>query len=148
MHRLINAELLDELGQVGTQTIHNLQSQGVDDLRERLLALSFAYFQFVSRNHRQWTALLAFNRSTPSKSTPDWYMIRLEMLFDIISDNLKDTPIGMDETKRLVAARALWSSVHGIVTNSFVGRDDQLLRESTEAQIDLLISIFVKGLYA
>lgn len=148
LHRLVNAELLDELGIVGGDTVAKMNKENVTDLRERLLELSYAYFDFVQRNQKKWTALLAFNRGTTSAETPDWYMVRLEMLFDIIADNLKQTSLGNDSERRQVAARALWSSVHGIVTNSFVGRNDHILRETTMAQIDLLISVFVKGLHA
>lgn len=148
LHRLVNSELLDELGMVGSGAVQKLDDEKITDLRTRLLALAHAYFDFVECNQKQWAALLAFNRSTTSEDTPDWYMVRLEMLFDIISDNLQDTPLGNDPQKCKIAARALWSSVHGIVSNSFVGRDDDLLRESTLEQIDLLISVFVKGLRA
>lgn len=148
LHRLINSELLDELGMVGTSTIDDLDKRGVKDLRLRLLALAHAYLRFVEQHQNQWTALLAFNRNTTSADTPDWYMVRLEMLFDIISDNLEDTPLGDDPERCKIAARALWSSVHGIVTNSFIGRDDAILKDSTLAQIDLLITVFVKGLHA
>lgn len=148
LHRLVNSELLDALGVMGSQVIADLDQRNVSDLRTRLLALSHAYLEFVTDHQNQWNALLAFNRKTSSEDTPDWYMVRLEMLFEIISDNLTDTPIGRDEKQRQVAARALWSSVHGIVTNSFVGRDDKIMRESTIAQIDLLISVFVRGLNA
>lgn len=148
LHRLVNSELLDELGMVGAGTVKKLDDDNVTDLRTRLLALAHAYFDFVEGNQKQWAALLAFNRGTTSEATPDWYMVRLEMLFDIISDNLQETALGNDPHKCKIAARALWSSVHGIVSNSFVGRDDDLLRESTLEQIDLLVSIFVKGLLA
>lgn len=148
LHRLINSELLDELGMAGSGTVQNLDAKNVTDLRTRLLALAQAYFDFVDRNQNQWAALLAFNRSKTSADTPDWYMVRLEMLFDIISDNLRNTPLGSDPEKCKIAARALWSSVHGIVSNSFVGREDALLRESTLEQIDILITFFVKGLHA
>ncbi|MEM8540220.1 MAG: TetR/AcrR family transcriptional regulator [Pseudomonadota bacterium] len=148
LHRLVKSELLDELGMVGSSAVQKLDDKNVVDLRLRLLALALAYFEFVERNQKQWAALLAFNRSTTSEATPDWYMVRLEMLFDIISDNLQETPLGSDPHKCKIAARALWSSVHGIVSNSFVGREDALLRESTLEQIDLLISVFVKGLSA
>lgn len=148
LHRLVNSELLDDLGMAGSGAVQQLDEANVTDLRLRLLALAHAYFDFVERNQKQWAALLAFNRGATSDETPDWYMVRLEMLFDIISDNLRNTPLGDDPHKCKIAARALWSSVHGIVSNSFVGRDDALLRETTLEQIDLLISVFVKGLRA
>ena len=147
LHRLVNAELLDHLGAMGAETIAHLDAAGVTDLRQRLLGLSYAYLDFTTAHARQWDALLAFNRTAPSHKTPEWYAVRLEMLFDIIGDALKDTPIG-GQSQRTIAARALWSAVHGIVTNTFVGRTDQLLKNTAREQIDLLVTMFVRGLEA
>jgi len=47
-----------------------------------------------------------------------------------------------------VVARALWASVHGIVTLSYIGqaRDDAFSR--TWKQIDALVGLAVDGLFA
>lgn len=148
LHRMVNVDLLDELGMAGTATIQRLKAEGVTDVRERLLALAETYLEFVQRNHARWSALLAFNRSRPTSDMPDGYMRRQEMLFDIIAEVLADTVLGIDDTRRQTAARALWSAVHGIVTNSFVGRTGITHADESRAQIDLLVTVFVKGLEA
>lgn len=148
LHRMVNVGLLDELGMAGTTTIERLRQDGVTDVRERLLALAETYLAFVEHNHAKWNALLAFNRSRSTTEMPDWYMVRLEMLFDIIAGVLADTPLGKDDERRQTATRALWSAVHGIVTNSFIGRGDKSHSDESRAQIDLLVSIFVRGLDA
>lgn len=146
LHRMINVQLLDELGMAGTATSARLRKDGVTDVRERLLALAETYLDFVERNYAKWSALLAFNRARPTAELPDWYMVRLEMLFDIIAEVLMDTPLGGDEERRRIAARALWSAVHGIVTNSFIGSFSTSHESESRRQIDLLVSVFVRGL--
>ncbi|MCR9123023.1 MAG: TetR/AcrR family transcriptional regulator [Phyllobacteriaceae bacterium] len=148
LHRAVNSELLDELGAAGTIAMHELEARGEHDVRRRLLALADAYLRFVTAHAVQWNALLAYNRSIASADTPEGYMARLEMLFDIIGDELKHTVLGEDAARRTVAARALWSAVHGIVTNTFVGRADHLLETTARGQIDMLVTMFVRGLEA
>ena len=118
------------------------------ELADRLLALADTYLDFVERNYAKWSALLAFNRARPTAELPEWYMVRLEMLFDIIAEVLMDTPLRDDEEQRRIAARALWSAVHGIVTNSFIGSFSTSHESESRRQIDLLVSVFVRGLAA
>ena len=148
LHRTINVQLLDELGMAGTATSARLRADGVTDVRERLLALSETYLDFVEQNYAKWSALLNFNRARPTEDLPDGYMVRLEMLFDIIAEVLMDTPLGDDEERRRTAARALWSAVHGIVTNSFIGSFSTSHESESRRQIDLLVTVFVRGLAA
>lgn len=148
LHRIVNAQLLDELGVAGTGTVAELDKRGETDLTTRLLELSHAYLGFVTENRTAWNALLAFNRSATVDETPDWYFVRLEMLFDVIADELRATELGSDEQKLAIAARALWSAVHGIVTNAYVGEDKRQLVETIRMQIDILIRTFVRGLRA
>lgn len=148
LHRMVNVGLLDELGQAGADAVRQLAAEGVTDVRERLLTLSDTYLRFVEKNYVKWSALLAFNRSKPLAEMPDWYMARLEMLFSIIAGVLEDTPLKDDDARRATAARALWSAVHGIVTNAFIGRKEIGHADESRAQIDVLVSVFVKGLEA
>jgi len=70
------------------------------------------------------------------------------MLFDIIAEVLMDTPLGDDDERRRIAARALWSAVHGIVTNSFIGSFSTSHESESRRQIDFLVSTLVRGLAA
>ncbi len=148
LHQAVNSELLDELGAAGAVAMHQLEAAGERDLRQRLLALSDAYLRFVTARAMQWNALLAYNRSLSATQTPEGYLVKLEMLFDIIGDELRDTVVGADDRQRAIAARALWSSVHGIVTNALVGQSDHLLVRTAREQIDIMVTMFVRGLEA
>ncbi|MEL6436525.1 MAG: TetR/AcrR family transcriptional regulator [Pseudomonadota bacterium] len=144
--RACNTHLLDGLGAAGSLAIAEAQANGVTDVRERLLLLSRVYHDFVDEHATAWNAMLSFNRAVATNETPDWYIVRQEMLFDIITEVLRDTSLAEDEAKLNLAARALWSSVHGIVTNAYRGVDDNRLSSSTWEQIDLLVTTFVRGI--
>jgi hypothetical protein len=47
---------------------------------------------------------------------------------------------------RRTAARTLWSSVQGIVTSGYAGRSGERHEQEIWAQIDLLVTFFVRGL--
>jgi hypothetical protein len=81
-----------------------------------------------------------------ASDTPDWYMARLHMLFDLIADVLDEMPAGRDTDMRRLCAHTLWSSVPGIVYNVFSGTDAADHHEVAWCQIDLLVTMFVRGL--
>jgi hypothetical protein len=43
----------------------------------------------------------------PARDQPDWYADRFDLLFEIIGDVLRATPLGDDDETRNVAAHAL-----------------------------------------
>ena len=144
--RIVNSQLLDALGAEGEKAVLALDMEAGLGLADKLLRLSGTYHRFVDDNANAWTAMLAFNRKTPTGDVPDWYLQRQEALFGIIADILRDSSLRDDDTRRKIAARALWSSVHGIVTNGYRGADDDTEKRATWAQIDILVTTFVRGL--
>lgn len=148
LHRVVNLRLLEELETKGRTTVQELAEAGTQDVTEQLLALSRTYLNFVVEHETAWAALLSFNRSQRGADTPDWYYARLETMFQIIANVLTATTLKHDDIRRTVAARALWSAVHGIVTNGYNQGNAELLTENIWSQIELLVSIFIKGLDA
>lgn len=117
-------------------------------LRFMLLELSKIYIRFIDNNEQRWSAVLAFNRGRPAGHLSDWYVGEQNKLIDLIGDALGAAGVGGDAAQRGVVARALWASVHGIVTLSYIGqaRDDAFSR--TWKQIDALVGLAVDGLFA
>ncbi|MEO1702564.1 MAG: TetR/AcrR family transcriptional regulator [Pseudomonadota bacterium] len=144
--RACNTQLLDDLGAQGAVAMQKAAQEGVDDVRGRLLVLARVYYDYVESHATAWTAMLAFNRAASNTETPEWYIVRQEMLFDLIGDVLRATPLAQDDETLAVAARALWSSVHGIVTNAYRSADQGQTNPDTWAQIDLLVTTFVRGI--
>lgn len=148
LHRAVNMTLLDRLGAAGAEAMRDMQARGVVRPRERLIALANAYIAFVERHAGAWSALLAFNRGPAAGSHPSWYTERLDTLFAIIARVLDDGGYGLDPVRRDLAARALWSSVHGIVTSGYVGAGRGAARDEIRAQVDILVECFTAGLEA
>lgn len=110
--REINGETYDDLHATVTNALTRSRSAG-ETARQQLLSLADAYLMWVESNHSLWSATLTFNRSRPQ--SPDWYTAKEVALLDVIADALTAfTQLSEDE--RQSHARALWASVHGIVT--------------------------------
>lgn len=142
----VNMRLLDALGDAGDRTVARLNASGVADTRERLFALSRTYLEFVQANAVSWAALLAFSPARMAKGQQA-YEQRLDTLFEIIASVLADDEsLVLDNAKRRLTARVLWSSVHGIVINGASRRQQSRQGEGVWDQIDLLVTTFLKGL--
>lgn len=117
-----------------------------EKLRFRLLALASTYMEFIEANSERWGAMLAYNRNRSEGAVADWYVVQQNALFDLVGNVLAQTRFGKNPKTRMIAARALWSAVHGIVTMSYVGQVSDKSRAFTWAQIELLVNTFVDGL--
>lgn len=146
LHRAVNMRLLDRLGEAGAAAMAELKKAGVTDTRQCLLALARAYAGFVEAHPASWPALLAFNRRQPAHAEPDAYEARLSDLLQIIARVLADGRFGLDENRLRIAARTLWSSVHGIVTSGYAANSAGRQADETWEQIELLVAVFIKGL--
>lgn len=147
LHGMANMRLLDRLGEAGLATSRKLKEKGVTDTRERLLALARTYLAFVQAHPVGWTALLAFSPGRMAADAQGAYETRLDTLFEIIASVLADDKTLMvDNARARLSARVLWSSVHGIVTNSAGRRAQQRQGEGVWDQIDLLVTTFLRGM--
>jgi AcrR family transcriptional regulator len=144
LHRAVNIRLLDRLSEAGSAAMREARTEGVADTRLRLLALARAYLTFVETHPVSWAALLAFNREQPTEDEPEDYRRRFDALFEIIAAVLAEAEIPMDNTRRRLVARVLWSSVHGIVTSGYTGHAGR--GSQVWEQIDLLVTTFLEGL--
>ena len=110
--REINGETYDDLYATVSSALEDARTAGHDG-RAQLTSLADAYLTWVEANHSLWSATLTFNRSRPQ--SPDWYLAKEAALLDVVADTLTAFS-GLSEPERQSYARALWASVHGIVT--------------------------------
>jgi AcrR family transcriptional regulator len=154
-----NLKIYDELGAVGVGRMavierdlqKRIKAGKVADtprerLHARLLGLGETYVEFVSANANRWSALLAFNRTRAVGESED-NLQHLNALIDILGDVLKEAPRWHTPAERRLAARALWSAVHGVVVTSYFG-DDKPARQRTLVLLDLLLRTIVDGAFA
>ena len=155
----VNAHILSDMNKMGQINVARSESELEqkiasgkienvlkEKLRFRLLALANTYMEFIDANAERWGAMLAYNRIGSDGAVADWYIVQKNALFDLVGNVLVDTKFGDDPKTRMIAARALWSAVHGIVTMSYVGQVSDKSRAYTWAQIELLVNTFVDGL--
>jgi AcrR family transcriptional regulator len=112
--RAVNGKTYDELYAIEMKALEDARAAGKDP-REQMLALAEAYLDFVESHQTRWQATLAFNRGQ-TESPPRWYVEKELALFRIIEDALAAFPGVADANRRRLHARALWASIHGIVT--------------------------------
>lgn len=80
--------------------------------QDRLVAMSQAYVSFARENRLVWRALFEVDIGD---GAPDWYRTAMGALFGQITETLYDLTPEMETAERDLFARALFSSVHGIV---------------------------------
>lgn len=148
--QLANLRIYEDLSAFGRQRMIELDAgleKGTarERVLTRLLGLADAYIDFVAANSSRWSALLAFNRVHEG---PEGNREELTALIDIVGGVLKDAPIWSDSAERRLAARALWSAVHGIVTTNFFGGDEAGARKRTSRLNAILLTTLVDGMFA
>ena len=113
------------------------------DIRGRLLALALAYLDYVRDRERIWMAMLAYNRE---RDVSEEYLALQTPLFNLVADVLVGNAQQDSVADPMLAARMLWSSVHGIVTMNYLGMVSDETRENTIAQVDLLVDLVLDGI--
>lgn len=85
-----------------------------EPVRDQLMALAMGYLDFVQRYDRRWQGIIA--RRKAEGRLENVYGEDEDRLRSVITDTLAGLPGPPSEEMRMIAARALWASVHGIVT--------------------------------
>ncbi|EKF73656.1 TetR family transcriptional regulator [Alcanivorax hongdengensis A-11-3] len=101
-----NARTLDEL--LGTMTYAADQPP-----RQALLAMAGAYLA-LARQHTALWKMVFMHRMNQQAPVPDWYLQRTRQLFARVEQQVARLGGDHDETQIHLAARTLWSSVHGM----------------------------------
>ncbi|MEL7106331.1 MAG: TetR/AcrR family transcriptional regulator [Pseudomonadota bacterium] len=113
-----------------------------DDPVDQLVVMGQAYLSFAAANPKSWRTLFDLEMSAET-DVPDWYMIELGALFDLISRPLSQIYPDQSADQIGLLTRTLFSSVHGIV---FLGLEKRLsaVPEAEMAQmIDRLVRAVV-----
>jgi AcrR family transcriptional regulator len=136
----VNAATLDDLGA-------NLRAEkersAATGLEERLTGLALAYLAFALDSQTSWRALFE-HQLAKDRTIPDWYRERQAGLFGIVEDILR--PAVPEESQRQMAARALFSAVHGIVSLALDQKLGEFDRDATEAQVRFIVDAAARGL--
>jgi AcrR family transcriptional regulator len=128
-------EHLDELVlAVGSRTLAMLDA-ALEAVRSRgpygsteeaiadLVRLALAYLEFAARHRVRWRALFE-HRIIGAHSLPDGYVEQQRALFSQVEGPLVTLLPGLDDERRRVLARTLFSAVHGVVA---LGLEEKLV---------------------
>ena len=134
----INGHTLDELALYVRQRLA-AGSEGFDQLQ----ALATAYLDFASTHHQRWSALFEAPRGSKA-DVPDWYLVKREVLFQLLEAPLSRLLSNPDAAK--LAASTLWASIHGICILGTSGRLAVNSPSALQEMMDNLIVNYLKGL--
>ncbi|MGI9389033.1 MAG: TetR/AcrR family transcriptional regulator [Boseongicola sp.] len=115
-----------------------IEADGGTGPTDRMVTIGIAYLQFASTNPNLWRAL--FEVKMPAdRDIPQWYLEELSRLFSIIADPLSEVYPDADGAEIDLMTRALFSSVHGIVTLGLENRISGVPQNRIEAMIEYVI---------
>ena len=136
--RLANARTYDALYEIVSAALNRSRQAG-KSLEGELTELALAYLGFVENHQKAWHAVLAFNRSQ-TEPPPQWYLEKELSLLRVIEDAISDFELTRKEAVRHNTARALWASIHGIVTIAVA--DGFLMQpiDKVRAQIQIIVT--------
>lgn len=112
---------------------------GSEEPVQRLIAMSTAYLRFAQENTRLWRALFDLQMRADGP-VPDWYRDALKGLFAYIADPVGQLFPELDRVELELMTRALFSSVHGIVTLGLENRISGVPPEQIERMITQVLS--------
>lgn len=80
---------------------------------QRIILIANTYLNFGLHHEKQWAAI--FRHTLPRDFVmPDWYQARIDALFALIENAVRELAPNPDKKQIQLASRTLWSGVHGI----------------------------------
>ena len=134
----IKGRTLDDIADKLSQTINNEEADKNIDL------LAKTYLNYASQNFNRWSMIFE-HRLTEDETVPDWYQQKVDHIFSLVEAEFKKLSTIHNEEQNSIAARALWSGVHGICILSLTGKLDLVGIGDIENGVTLLVDNFIKG---
>lgn len=147
------ADMDDLVARVNSRTIARLEAAvaaayarlgSAADPKRSLVLLGQTYFSFVQANPRLWSAIFELGLGS-TKELPQWRVDEHVRLIGHIVKPLHGLLPGIDEARRVVLAKALFSAVHGIVSLGMQRRFISVPPEEIADQIRFIVEGFCDG---
>jgi AcrR family transcriptional regulator len=138
----------DLLIQVNARTVADLHHRAQaaiekeTDPRACLFALGRTYLQFAFEHPARFRLL---SESPLPQPVPSWYQERVEGIFLLIESKLTALTKRHSRPDSQIAARALWSGVHGICSLGLTGRLNRTLVDKVEDVANSLLTHYLAG---
>ena len=131
----VNARSFRQLGQ---QVRDALGAQADAGAADQLIAVAGAYLDFALTQTHRWRSLFDFPFSE-KLDVPQWYWDELDRLFAHIAGPVADSFPSLTNEDQALMVRALFSSVHGIVSFGIENRVTPVPKEQMTRMIALII---------
>ena len=134
----VKARTLDDIAkQLGQVANGNNAEKNIEQLAK-------TYLLYAEQNFNRWSMIFE-HRLAEDQVVPKWYQQKVDHVFSIVESQFKKLSTTHTDEQRQLAARALWSGVHGICTLSLTGKLDLVGVENVENTVVLLVDSFIKG---
>lgn len=147
---LVFDNLDDLILQVNGRTLDRLHARMVQEqakqeqAKERLLQLGHSYIQFACEEPHAWQMIFE-HRLTGEREIPGWFQLKVARMFALVETGLEPLAAQHSPGEIALAARALWSGVHGVCILAVSDKLDVVGVESVQNLTDLLVGNFLKG---
>ena len=134
----VNGRTFARLGVAVTDAV---QAQSASTPSDRLIVMAKAYLQFAADNSYAWRTLFDVEMST-DKNVPDWYADEMKRLLQLIALPLSELRPTLSPYELSLLARAMFSSVHGIVLLGLEKRVSGVPLDEIERMLETIIQNF------
>lgn len=124
--------------QLGESVEKKMQAHPDDTPTEKLITIAEAYLDFALNQTNRWRSLFDIPFS-PDLDVPQWYWEEMDKLFKHINGPVRECYPRMSETDQGFMTRALFSSVHGIVSLGIENRVSPVPRADLSRMIKLIL---------
>ncbi|MFZ1829717.1 MAG: TetR/AcrR family transcriptional regulator [Candidatus Competibacteraceae bacterium] len=121
---MVFRNLDDLITQMNERTLDDLQAQLVTAIAHQppptvaVRALAQAYIRFALTETRRWLAIYQ-HRLPEGESPPDAFTEKVAQMFELVQQQLAQVSPWRSPEDIALAARALWSSIHGVCILGF-----------------------------
>lgn len=138
----VNGRTLDKI-----HDLFSSVSQNYDTPESIILALGKTYIDFAKENPGLWG--MVYEHVMPEGETvPDWYHDKIVHIFEIVESALQPYQRSHSKDDIKLAARVIWSGVHGICILSMTRKLNLVGNDSDCQMLEVLIGHFLTGFKA
>ncbi len=129
------------LDDIATQLKQDIDNECAE---KAIKQLAKSYLAYASENLNRWNMIFE-HRLAENEQVPEWFQTKIDSVFSLIESQFNRLTSTYSEEKNKLAARSLWSGIHGICILSLSGKIDLLGTNHTEDAVELLVDNFIKG---
>jgi AcrR family transcriptional regulator len=134
----VKARTLDDIAEQLSQVENDTNAE------KSIEQLANTYLLYAEQNFNRWSMIFE-HRLAEDEVVPAWYQQKIDRVFRIVESQFKKLSTTHADEQRHLAARALWSGIHGICTLSLTGKLDLVGVKNVENTVVLLVDSFIKG---